>query len=70
MTAIVLSFPDEVLQMAHWLAVRFPLPSLLGRLIIMQVRFFIFIWLVEGCFLWHRGGFVLWLPSSATEHFP
>ena len=46
MTTIVLSFPEEVSRMAHLLAVRFLLPSLLGRLIIMQVRFlYLFHWL-------------------------
>lgn len=46
MTAIVLGFPGEVLQLAHLLAVRFLLPSLLGRLIITQVRFlYLFGWL-------------------------
>jgi len=30
---------------------------------------FVFISLVEDCSLRHCGGFVLWLPSSATEHF-
>lgn len=73
MAMIVLSFPGEALQVAHLLAVRFLLPSLLGRLIITQVRFlYLFGWLravfwgtVE---VWGSGSHLLLQKTFARCH--